>query len=67
MTVALRLNAPEGCGAVRGQVRDSHVGMVENIGGIHAELEGFGFRDPDNLSQRRVKIRCHWKLNRLLA
>ena len=67
MTVAFGLDASERRGAVGGQIRDAHVGMVDDIGGVHAELEGLRFREPDDLSQRRVKICCYWKLHRLLA
>src|SRR5262249_16375804 len=64
---SLRLDIPEGRCAVQGQIGISHEWVVENIGGVHAELPTLGFRDPDGLAHRCVEGPSSRQLHRFLA
>ena len=55
MVVALGLDIPEGCGAIDAEIGSADVGMVQNIGRIHAELDPLRFREPDGLTHRDRK------------
>src|SRR5207248_6768859 len=67
MIIALRLDISERRGAVEAVIGRTNIGMVQNIGRIHAELHSLRFRKTDGLTHRPVKSPNSRQLHRLLA